>query len=174
MRKLYIDLQSIAMVTKRGTRISQSNWTSFTTNMKDLCRQLLESEESTVSLEISMVSHALTVAEGNTSNCFTPIRDDEAKPPTHEEKRMLSLEMCTPENQQIPTLKTPAAPKRLKLDTISSKNISDNEDASEQAKTCRDDTKCKTYNTVNNECFHLGQPSFLRCSNCNPIDYNNW
>lgn len=172
-----MDLQSIASVTRRGTRISPSEWQLFTTHMKDLCEQLLEPEGVAKPLETPTTSnelHVLTENDESASNCFTPIIESkgEVMPPTHTEKRMLSLDLRTPENQKLPTLITPMAPKRLKLYTLSSQNKE--EENLEYANTRCDDIRCKTYNAVNNDCFHLGQISFLKCCKCNPDDYNNW
>ena len=174
MRKLYLDLQSIAMVSKRGTRISQSEWKSFTTNMKELCRQVMASEEITECLEKTDVSHAVV----NVSDCFTPSKDDEVEivPHIQDVKRKSSLDVCTPVNQQILNVKTPTAPKRIKLDPRSLECSSDlyEEVCSERAKACHEETRCENYNIVRNDCFHLGQLGYLRCSLCNPRDCNNW
>src|SRR6478735_6368373 len=117
MRKLYMDLQSIAAVNRRGTRISPSEWRSFTTNMKELCDQLLETEGIAKPLETPTTSddsHVLTGVVETASNCFTPIlvSKGEVVPPTHMEKRRLSLDLCTPVNQKLAKHVTPMAPKR--------------------------------------------------------------
>jgi len=144
--------------------------------MKELCDQLLETEGIAKPLETPTTSddsHVLTGVDETASNCFTPIlvSKGEVVPPTHMEKRRLSLDLCTPVNQKLAKHVTPMAPKRLKLYTLSSQI---NEDNLEYANTCCDDIRCKTYNTINNDCFHLGQLSMLKCCKCNPDDYNNW
>ena len=111
------DEMSMALPTKSGIGLRLSEWETFANLMKDLCRQLLETEGITECLEKSEISHTVDHANDR----FTPlvVAEDEIQ--------------STSENQQTPSLIIPIVPKRLKFD-ISSEI--DSEEYLERVKTC--------------------------------------